>query len=630
MKRRFIYIFVFLIFGTTIVNGGVTEETRTVEYGDQEKNITVLWTDLNSNRIRVESVLAEGKIGQVDEMMDIYESSQDTDGYPLAAINGTFFNAYGDMQVEGTILSDGQLKHISNSGSVFKVDKDNGFVTQDVYSRIVGGLKGQWDWPNNWYAWNINHWYDSSDATMLFDKNYQGPKPDHNYTAIEVDKKIVTNIEVGGFHIPDDGFLILTNDQAMIAKFQIGIEASYRIEYYENDFENGTYKGDELDFAFIRTMVGAGPSLIRDGIIIVDPEKEGFTEEKINESRTTRSLIGVDSQGRLGMAVVSEVSVYELAEIAASLGMVEALNLDGGGSSGLIIDGQYIYEPGRELSNIVVIKELMRDPIRIELNSRELFFDTEPYIDSEYDRTLVPLRGICEALGATVGWDANSESISISRYGTELLLKVGSNEVSVNGNVKNMEVAVIIKDSRSYVPVRFVTEFLGGKVGWIQDIQTVTLDIVDVDAYIEKAQAALEANNKELAITEYLKVLDIAPNHSQTLKALGDIYTDLDDFEDSVFYYEKYIDIDPSDTNVLSKLGWSYYDNHRFDDSIRVFSLYTELEPTSYQGYYGLAVNYAHYQLNDVEMAKKYYLKAIDLGLTGTGLDVANAYLDSH
>ncbi len=630
MKKGLMFLIIFMILGTTVILGQAEEEVRTVEYGDQVKSVRVIWTDLTNEKIRVESVLAGGGLGQVDEMMTIYESSNDSDGQAIAAINGSFFSAYTDMQAQGTLYSDGRLKHIANTGSVFMVDKDNNFVTGDIYGKIVGGLNGQWEWPNNWYAWNINHWYDSSDAVMIFDKYYKGPMPEHEFTAIQVDKGYVIAIERGTFQIPDDGFLLLTKDQSMIDKFEIGIQAAYDIEYYENDVENSSYIGEKINFDSIRTMVGAGPTLVRDGQIVVDPVSEGFTESKINESQSTRSLIGVDGQGRLGMAVISEVSVFELAEIALNLGMVEALNLDGGASSGLIIGGQYVFEPGRDLSNIVVIKELNKAPIKIELNGRELFFDTEPYLNSEYNRTLVPLRGITEALGARVGWDAQTSSISIQRYDTELLLQVGSMDVMVNGSIRTMDIPVTIKDSRSYVPVRFVTEFLGGQVGWLQESQTVTLDMADVSDYLERAEAALNVGNNQLAITEYLKVLDEVPNHLQALKALGDIYTDMNDFENSVFYYEKYIALKSDDTIILGKLGWSYYNNQRFTDSIRIFEKYVDAAPDTYQGYYGLGANYAHYQVDEVSEAKKFYMKAIEFGLTGSGLDVANEYIESH
>lgn len=631
MKKTIMLMLMLMVLSSSVIAAAETEkETRTVTYGEDEQTVTVLWTDLEEESIRIESVLSGGKVGNVDEMMNIYNESQDIDGAPIAAINGSFFSAYTDFQPQGTLVSNGKVSHIANSGSVFTVDHENQFEARDLYIRVLGGINGQWDWPNNWYAWNLNHWYTSSDAVMVFDKTYNGPKPDHDFTTIAVNKKVVTAIGQGGFDIPEEGFLLLTNDQDMIDKFQIGVEADYRLKYYENDFGNNTYKEPELDFDQIRTTVGAGPTLIKDGNLVVDPIKEGFTEEKIYANPSTRSLIGVDANDRLGICVVQNVTVFELAEIAQSLGMVHALNLDGGASSGLILDGNYIFKPGRDLSNIVVIKKLYERPITIELNGKELFFDTEPYLNDEYDRTLVPLRGITEALGATVGWDGATSSITIDRYGTRLSLQVGSSKVRVNGVERLMDIPVTLRDSRSYVPVRFVTEFLGGEVGWIQETQTVTLTISEVDGLIENAQKAVENGNTQLAITEYLKVIDVNPSHLESLKALGDLYKELGDFNNSVLYHEKAIAIDADDTILLNSMGWYYYSNLRFEDSVRVFAMYADAQPESPSGYYGQAVNYAHYQVDDVDQAKKFYVLAIEKGLSGDSLTVALNYLDTH
>jgi len=460
-----------------IANNITTKETKIVKYNHKEKSITIVWTDLSNEKIRIESVLANNQIGATDGMLAIYKNSSDTDGKPIAAINGSFFSAYTDFQPQGSLIVDGATRHISNTGSSFTIDNNNHFDVNGIFTKIEGSTKSQWTWPNNWYAWNINHWYNSNNAVMIFDHFYNGPKPKHPFTSIVVVNKVIKNISKGDFDIPDEGFLLLTNDSKMIDKFHIGDSADFRIKYYNNDYTHTSFSGDGINLSKIRTSVSAGPTLVKNGVIVVDPVTEGFTEEKINSAAATRSLIGLDQKGRLGMAVVDHVSVYDLAKIALELGMIKALNLDGGASSGLIYEGQYVHQPGRHLSNIVVIKELKEKPIKIKLNNRELFFDTEPYLNHTYNRTLVPLRGIVEALGATVGWDQATSSIRINRSDTELLLQIGRSSVMVNGQPHTMDIPVVLKNSRSYVPIRFVTEFLGGQVKWIQETQTVRLDL---------------------------------------------------------------------------------------------------------------------------------------------------------
>jgi len=107
---------------------------------------------------------------------------------------------------------------------------------------------------------------------------------------------------------------------------------------------------NDLDYA-----MGAGPGLIIDGKINIDYEKEGFTEKKITEYSSARSAIGYTKNEHLIM-ITTRATIAELAQIMASLGCVEAMNLDGGASSGLYFSGNYVVEPGRDISNIIYIK----------------------------------------------------------------------------------------------------------------------------------------------------------------------------------------------------------------------------------------------------------------------------------
>jgi N-acetylmuramoyl-L-alanine amidase len=81
-------------------------------------------------------------------------------------------------------------------------------------------------------------------------------------------------------------------------------------------------------------------------------------------------------------------------------------------------------------------------------------------------RTFVPLRFIAENMGANVHWDSKTSGIEIIKSGNKLHLTLGSNQISVNGNDKAMDIAPYVENGRTLVPVRFVSEYLGYRVGW--------------------------------------------------------------------------------------------------------------------------------------------------------------------
>ncbi|NUR85503.1 MAG: phosphodiester glycosidase family protein, partial [Nonomuraea sp.] len=97
------------------------------------------------------------------------------------------------------------------------------------------------------------------------------------------------------------------------------------------------------------TILQVGPTLVRDGQVSVNAEADGLIREGTDQTFTynwtvranPRSMIGMDGEGRLMLVVVdgrqdgySEgLGIAGTAELMKRLGAVEAMNLDGGGSS---------------------------------------------------------------------------------------------------------------------------------------------------------------------------------------------------------------------------------------------------------------------------------------------------------
>lgn len=90
-------------------------------------------------------------------------------------------------------------------------------------------------------------------------------------------------------------------------------------------------------------------------------------------------------------------------------------------------------------------------------------------------RTLVPLRFISEQMGAHVEWLPQTKEINIYKGERLLNLRLGSNQIKVNGVVHTMDVAPILAEERTMVPVRFVSEYLGLPVGWMESTRTVII-----------------------------------------------------------------------------------------------------------------------------------------------------------
>lgn len=125
--------------------------------------------------------------------------------------------------------------------------------------------------------------------------------------------------------------------------------------------QNETYKihfrleGDE-EWKRVRYAIGGGPRLIRDGRVLVEFGEEQFDQD-LALKRHPRTAIGTTESGEMVLVVIDGRSKYstgaslnELAWIMRGLGCVNAINLDGGGSSTLYVGGAILNRPsdGRE------------------------------------------------------------------------------------------------------------------------------------------------------------------------------------------------------------------------------------------------------------------------------------------
>lgn len=109
----------------------------------------------------------------------------------------------------------------------------------------------------------------------------------------------------------------------------------------------------------------------------------------------------------------------------------------------------------------------------VRVNGQELSFEVAPVIEN--GRTLVAVRGISEALGAEVSWDGKARTVTVRSSGTTLWLQIGRNSALKNGRPVALEVAPRILSSRTMVPLRFISEALGASVSWDGATRTVNI-----------------------------------------------------------------------------------------------------------------------------------------------------------
>ena len=118
--------------------------------------------------------------------------------------------------------------------------------------------------------------------------------------------------------------------------------------------------------------------------------------------------------------------------------------------------------------------------IKVIIDIKTVKFDVPPTIVN--GRTLVPLRAIFEALGATVDWDDATQTVTSEKGETKISLTINSNIMTVNGEEKTLDVPATLIDSRTLVPVRAISESFGLQVGWDGENNLVSI-LSNTDAF---------------------------------------------------------------------------------------------------------------------------------------------------
>lgn len=100
---------------------------------------------------------------------------------------------------------------------------------------------------------------------------------------------------------------------------------------------------------------------------------------------------------------------------------------------------------------------------KVFIDGNEIVFDVPP--DIQNGRILVPLRAIFETLGAEVQWEGATQTVVARKSDTVIKITVGG-QAEKNGIPVPIDVSATIKDGRTLVPLRFVSEALGCQVAW--------------------------------------------------------------------------------------------------------------------------------------------------------------------
>jgi len=123
------------------------------------------------------------------------------------------------------------------------------------------------------------------------------------------------------------------------------------------------------------------------------------------------------------------------------------------------------------------------EQVRVVINGQVKNF-SQPAVNRG-GTTYVPVREIAEALGGTVWWNGDSQTIGINKGDTRIAFIIGASSARVNGKLVTMQPSYV-SNGTTMVPLRFIAEAMGEQVSWNEAAKTVTIGKLAATTYTVK------------------------------------------------------------------------------------------------------------------------------------------------
>ena len=344
--------------------------------------INVLKVNLSQGNYYLSSVKAKNLLNERETTSDISKALSDSGYQVIAALNADFFEQ--DGEVINNMISEGKfVKAVKFTDSPFNTFVNSQFaITYDnklLLEQFV--FSGNVFFPDGTIEEirRINSKADSNSITIY--NSFQG-----NYTPVVPETWAVSEVllipagqsgdtafftigdslkQSGHTQIPNDGFIISANNKYayyLSREFEIGDTIKLLLKLNPN-------------FTNIRSLTGGWPQLVKDGKSLIKSNLniEGVIQ-RFSENRHPRTGVGfskdsttvyfITVDGRQQMS--RGMSLLEFADLMIDEGIYQGLNLDGGGSTTMIINNKVVNSPSdntgeRAVGNcLVLIREEYR------------------------------------------------------------------------------------------------------------------------------------------------------------------------------------------------------------------------------------------------------------------------------
>lgn len=354
-----------------------------IEYAEMMREVDKLPVKMNLLRLDLTKVRLD-VVHAMDAAIGVEKTSSIAMRHgAFAAINAGFFrldtsifagDAAGLLVIDRKLLSESYANRIalliSNQKDKTEVEFDH--LTLYVKGIFFGGkeVKGL---PIGGARFEVTGWNrerKENDLIVFTPEFHRTTLTNPNGVEIIVQNQKITQIinNKGSNNIPDNGLVISADEkikEEILKKVKVGDKVTQLYSF--DDFQSsGKSNPANLSWVNAEDITNGVPQLIKDGKIEITWEAEKSSKAFV-ETRHPRTAVAKLKDGKFLMITVdgrSEASggigLQNLAEILLELGATDAMNLDGGGSTTMFLDGKVVNKPSdkegeRRVSDAILV-----------------------------------------------------------------------------------------------------------------------------------------------------------------------------------------------------------------------------------------------------------------------------------
>lgn len=323
------------------IDNGLKHIKLTKYYQGKPVRLNIIETDLNINpELKIAPVIASDTLSRKASITSMAHKSNS-----IVAVNGAFFKPQTGCPL-GTLMIDGKIYTGPIYNRVAMGFFENGYAMDRV--ELNASLKKGLDLIK---IDNINQPRMISTSIVVYTPDWgtYSPLSPKYGTQIVVSNNKIISISPARAIIPNDGYIII-GPSSKFKELKVGDKVSLDIK-------------TNPDWKNVKHIISGGPYLVKDSEVFVD-----MTAQKLGciGGRNPRTAIGytkdnhiilITADGREGSSI--GMTLVELGRLMQSLGCVNAMNLDGGGSTVMYVNGNIVNKPpvkgGIALSNVIGI-----------------------------------------------------------------------------------------------------------------------------------------------------------------------------------------------------------------------------------------------------------------------------------